>query len=264
MRAEIDSGDALAINREGWDRVAPIFHGGTALPEYGPLAPTEDTLRLLELTPNFHALELGCGSGHSLRYLAERGACELWGLDLSAVQIAFAEETLRPFAERVRLIQSPMEVNPGIPLGSFDLVFSIYGLGWTTDLPGTLALVADYLRPGGVFILSGEHPAYGCLEWNGKQYVMAAPYSAEGGFAHSSWKGVPIVIQRRTLGTFVTEIARAGLRIETLVEGELNADLAKEAHADPARWYSVARARMMPTTFIIKARMPGWQMPDAT
>jgi hypothetical protein len=37
-----------------------------------------------------------------------------------------------------------------------------------------------------------------------------------------------------------------------------------EAHADPARWYSVARARMMPTTFIIKARMPGWQMPDAT
>ena len=264
MKPAIDSGHALAINRAGWDRVAPIFHGGTALPEYGPLAPTEDTLRLLELTPDLRALELGCGSGHSLRYLAERGACELWGLDLSPVQIAFAEETLRPFGKCVRLIESPMEMNPGIPLGSFDLVFSIYGLGWTTDLPGTLALVADYLGPGGVFILSGEHPAYGCLAWNGKQYVMAEPYSAEGGFAHSSWKGVPIVIQRRTLGTFVTEIARAGLRIETLVEGELNADLAKEAHADPARWYSVARARMMPTTFIIKARMPGWQMPDAT
>jgi len=144
-----DSERALAINRAGWDRVAPIFHGGTALPEYGPLAPTEDTLRLLELTPDFRALELGCGSGHSLRYLAERGACELWGLDLSPVQIAFAEETLRPFAERVRLVESPMEVNPGIPLGSFDLVFSIYGLGWTTDLPGTLTLVANYLRPVG-------------------------------------------------------------------------------------------------------------------
>jgi len=242
LRTEIDSGDALAINREGWDRVAPIFHGGTALPEYGPLAPTEDTLRLLELTPNFRALELGCGSGHSLRYLAERGACELWGLDLSPVQIAFAQETLRPFAWRVRLIVSPMEVNPGIPLGNFDLVFSIYGLGWTTDLPGTLALVASYLRPGGVFILSGEHPAYSCLAWDGKQYVMAEPYSAEGGFEHTSWKGVPIVIQRRTLGTFITEIARAGLRIEALVEGELNPDLAKETHTDPARWYSVPRA----------------------
>jgi len=76
----IDSERALAINRAGWDRVAPIFHGGTALPEYGPLAPTEDTLRLLELTPDLRALELGYGSGHSLRYLAERGGCELWGL----------------------------------------------------------------------------------------------------------------------------------------------------------------------------------------
>jgi SAM-dependent methyltransferase len=251
-----DSERALTINRAGWDRVAPIFHGGTALPEYGPLAPTEDTLRLLELTPDFRALELGCGSGHSLRYLAERGACELWGLDLSPVQIAFAEETLRPFADRVRLVESPMEVNPGIPSGCFDLVFSIYGLGWTTDLPGTLALVADYLRPGGLVLLSGEHPAYRCLAWDGKQYVMAEPYGTEGGFEHSSWKGVPIVIQHRTLGTFITEIARAGLRIEALVEGELNADLAKEAHVDPARWYSVPRARMMPTTFIIKARKP--------
>ena len=30
-------------------------------------------------------------SGHSLRYLAERGARELWGLNLSSTQIAFAE-----------------------------------------------------------------------------------------------------------------------------------------------------------------------------
>src|SRR5215204_2833670 len=108
----IEQERVLATNRAGWDRVAPSFHGGTALPEYGPLASTEDTLRLLELTPDLRALELGCGSGHSLRYLAERGARELWGLDLSPVQIALAEETLRPFASRVRLIESPMEVDP--------------------------------------------------------------------------------------------------------------------------------------------------------
>lgn len=247
---------ALATNRAGWDRVAPRFHGGTALPEYGPLAPTEDTLRLLELTPDLRALELGCGSGHSLRYLAERGARELWGVDLSPVQIAFAEETLRAFAPRCRLFESPMEVNPGIPSGHFDLVFSIWGLGWTTDLPATLALVADYLRPGGCFLLSGEHPAYSCLEWDGKQYVMSEPYSAEGPREHTSWKGVPIVIYRRTLSTFVTQIVQAGLQIEALVEGSFKADLANETHIDPARWYSAARARLMPTTFIIKARKP--------
>ena len=30
----------------------------------------------------------------------------------------------------------------------------------------------------------------------------------------------------------------------------------KHEHEDPARWYSVARARAMPTTLIIKARKP--------
>src|SRR5687767_2623748 len=213
----IEAKRALAINRAAWDRVAPSFHGGTALPEYGPLAPTEDTLRLLELTPDLRALELGCGSGHSLRYLAERGARELWGVDLSPVQIAFAQETLSAFASRCRLIESPMETNPGIPSTYFDLVFSIWGLGWTTDLAETLRLVADYLRPGGCFLLAGEHPAYGCLEWNGTQYVMAEPYAAEGPRHHASWKGVPIVIQRRTLGTVVQHVIDAGLRIEALV-----------------------------------------------
>jgi hypothetical protein len=149
-----------------------------------------------------------------------------------------------------------MEVNPGIPSGHFDLVFSIWGLGWTTDLPATMALVASYLRPGGCFLLSGEHPAYGCLEWDGRHYVVADPYCTEGPREHASWKGVPIVIQRRTLGTFVTQVVRTGLTIEALVEGAFNADLATEAHADPARWYSAARARLMPTTFIIKARKP--------
>ncbi|HEV7589632.1 MAG TPA: class I SAM-dependent methyltransferase [Longimicrobium sp.] len=137
-----DLDDALAINRAGWDRVAPRFYGGTALPSYGPLAPTEETLGLLGPLGGTRVLEVGCGSGHSLRSLCEHGAAEAWGLDLSPAQVAFAAEVLRPFGPRVRLFESPMEVDPGIPAGYFDLVVSIYALGWTTDLPATLALVA--------------------------------------------------------------------------------------------------------------------------
>lgn len=251
-----DASRAIAINRVGWNRVAPQFHGGTALPEYGPLAATEDTLCLLDDAKEIRALELGCGSGHSLRYLAERGASELWGVDLSPVQVAFAEETLREWSDRCRLFESPMESNPGIPANHFDLVFSVYGIGWATDLAATLAHAWAYLRPGGCFLISGEHPAYSCLEWDGTQYVFAAPYTAEGPTEHESWKGVPIVIHRRTLGTFVTHIARAGLQIEALIECPCNTDLAGEVHADPARWYSLARAHRIPTTFIIKARKP--------
>ena len=252
----IEAERVLATNRAGRNRVAPSFHGGTALPEYGPMAPTEDTLRLLEMTPELRALELGCGSGHSLRYLAERGAREVWGLDLSPVQVAFATVTLRDHVSRSRLFESPMEVNPGIPSDYFDLVFSLWGLGWTTDLPATMALVTDYLRPGGCFLLSGEHPAYSCLEWNGSQYVVSEPYGAEGAREHASWKGVPIVIPRRTLATVVREIIGAGLRIDALIESQFNRAAVTDSHRDPARWYSVDRARLMPTTLIIKARKP--------
>lgn len=247
---------ALATNRDGWNVVAPRFRGSTALPEYGPLAPTEDTLRLLDAITDLRALELGCGSGHSLLYLAQRGARELWGIDLSPVQIAIAEETLRSFATRVRLVESPMEVNPGVPENYFDLVFSIYGLGWTTDLPATMALVNRYLRFGGCFVVSGEHPAYGCIDWNGTQYAVASPYFAEGPRYLVSWKGVPIVTHHRTLGTFLGQIIQAGLQIEAFVETPVDPTAVKEEHMDPSRWYSVARAQMMPTTFIIKARKP--------
>ena len=47
---------ALAINRHGWNHVAPRFFGSTALPEYGPLAPTEDTLGLLDAATDLRTL----------------------------------------------------------------------------------------------------------------------------------------------------------------------------------------------------------------
>lgn len=248
--------DALAINRAGWDKVAARFYGGTALPIYGPLAPTEESLQLLGPLEGARVLELGCGSGHSLLYAARKGAAEVWGLDLSGTQIAFAAEVLRDVEPAPRLFVSPMECDPGIPSDYFDVAFSIYGLGWTTDLRSTLALVVRYLKPGGAFVFSGEHPAYGCIEYDGGRYVVARPYAIDGPELHESWNGVAIVIQHRTLGTFVTETARAGLVIDSLIEAELDPTLATVAHQDPARWYSLARARLVPTTFVLKAHKP--------
>jgi hypothetical protein len=41
-----------------------------------------------------------------------------------------------------------------------------------------------------------------------------------------------------------------------MIEGEYNAALAKDDHLDPTRWYSAPQARLIPTTFIVKARKP--------
>ncbi|QED50007.1 class I SAM-dependent methyltransferase [Cytobacillus dafuensis] len=42
----------------------------------------------------------------------------------------------------------------------FDIVYSIYAFGWTTDLPTTLKYIYFYLKKDGSFIFSWEHPIY--------------------------------------------------------------------------------------------------------
>ena len=248
--------DVLEINRAGWDTVAPKFYAGTALPIYGPLAPTEDDLGLLGDLGGARVLELGCGSGHSLAYVAERGGAELWGLDLSQAQIDLAMATLEESGRPARLFCSPMETNPGLPEGYFDLVISIYALGWTTDLARTLELVESYLKPGGRFVFSWEHPVYSCVGYEAGNFVLSRSYNEEGPVPHESWSGVPIVMQRRKLSTFVNGLTDAGLVVERLVESDLDVSRARGKDQAPDKWYSVPRARLMPTTFIVKARKP--------
>lgn len=39
-----------------------------------------------------------------------------------------------------------MEEDCGIPKDYFDFVYSIYAIGWTTDLEGTFSRIASYLK----------------------------------------------------------------------------------------------------------------------
>jgi SAM-dependent methyltransferase len=152
-----------------------------------------------------------------------------------------------------------MDENPGLPEGHFDLVVSIYALGWTPDLGRTLALVHSYLKPGGVFLFSWEHPVYQCLDYRPEidGYAIARSYLQEGPEIDPSWKGVEIVLHPRKLSTYLNAVTAAGLVLEKVVEPEVNLAIAREKDFAPEKWYSVPRARMIPTTFIVKARKPG-------
>ena len=251
--------EILSINQKGWNKAAPVFYGGTALPKYGPLAETEDELHLIPDLDGKTALEMGCGSGHSLVYLREqKNASEIWGLDLSDEQIRFTKELLEKKNIPVTLFLASMDENPGIPEDYFDIVVSIYSLGWTPDLTKTLTLVNSYLKPGGFFIFSWEHPVYQSLNYEASmgKYVFENSYLEEGPKLNPAWKGVEIIINHRKLSTFLNAIVHSGLVIEQIIESEPNMALAREKDFEPAKWYSVPRAQLMPTTFIIKAHKP--------
>ena len=246
--SELDQQTILSINRSGWDKVAQRFYGGLALPQYGPLAQTEDTLHLLGDVTGKRVLEIG--------YLAAHGAAELWGIDLSPVQIDLARSYLAEQEISAQLFVSPMEANPGLPTDYFDLVVSIYALGWSTDLGATFSLIHSYLKPGGVLIFSWEHPVYSRLEYKNGQYAVKRSYHAENPVIHPTWNGVEIVLHERKLSTFINAVIGAGLQLEQLIEPEFEPTLANDNNQSPERWYSVPRAQLVPTTFIVKARKP--------
>ena len=258
--------DILSINQKGWNKVAPSFYGGTALPEYGPLASTEDELHLIPELDGKRVLELGCGSGHSLAYLWEnKNARELWGLDFSEEQICFTRELLEKKNIPVKLFLASMDDNPGIPEDYFDLVVSIYSLGWTPDLFGTLELVYSYLKPSGVFIFSWEHPVYRSLSFEAdiEKYVFEESYLDEGPVLYRSWRGVEIVINHRKLSTYLNAMIQSGLVVEQVIESQPNMTLAREQDFAPEKWYGIPRAQLVPTTIIVKAKKPypsngGW------
>jgi SAM-dependent methyltransferase len=241
--------EILKKNKQGWEKSAERFFGRTALPEYGPFALTEEKLNLFGDVLGQKVLDIGCGSGHSLQYMGNRGAKELWGLDLTTKQIETASQLLKDKKVKVTLFESPMEENPGIPSQYFDIVYSIYALGWTIDLKQTLIHINNYLKPGGVFIFSWEHPMHDRLAYEDSSFKFKKSYNIEGPELNEAWHN-KVVIYHRKLSTYINTLIETGFTIEKVVDEVAIPDKVSD---DPSKWYSTQRAQLVPSTIIMKA-----------
>ncbi|MFS0823330.1 class I SAM-dependent methyltransferase [Bacillus sp. 1P02SD] len=246
--------EILKNNKKSWDKVAQHFNGKDALPSYGPFTQTEEELRLFEDLTNKKILDIGCGSGHSLRYMAENGASELWGIDLSQNQIETAKETLKGM--NPNLYCAPMEKDINLPKEDFDFVYSIYAIGWTMDLPATFKLIHSYLNSGGSFIFSWDHPLYPHLKSENGQIFLEGSYQNEGTVTYDNFKGeeAPMVIPTRKMSTYINELITVGFTIEKVIESDVSESFDSIEDEGSDRYYSLSKARKFPTTMIIKAR----------
>ena len=50
-----------------------------------------------------------------------------------------------------------------IPKNYFDIVYTIYAVGWAIDLKNVFHRIASYLKKEGTFIFSWKHPLHGCV-----------------------------------------------------------------------------------------------------
>ncbi|NDZ79124.1 class I SAM-dependent methyltransferase [Streptomyces sp. SID10853] len=97
-------------------------------------------------------LEIGCGTGRTLAYLAEQGV-KATGVDMSPVMVDAVRERWGGrvsfhCAEVLDFLRDGVE--------QYDAVYSIFGAVWFTDPAKLLPLVVKALRPGGSLVFS--HP----------------------------------------------------------------------------------------------------------
>ena len=213
---DVEVNELLKINNEFWSSVGNKAIGATALPSWGGFF-DEEYLGLLGDLSNKKVLDICCGTGHSLQYVHKKGAAELWGIDISQEQIKLARNWLSEKGINAELICSPMEEDCGIPKNYFGLVYSVFGIGWTSDLNRTFSLIHSYLKPGGKFIFNWSHPIHKCTSIENGELVFNNSYYDEGWY-NAQLQGESVVMCNRMLSTYINALAENGFVIERLIE----------------------------------------------
>jgi len=248
ISVDLDKNSVYQTNSLYWDTKGNDFLGAIVLPYYGAFV-SEEKCRLFGDVSGKKMLEIGCGNGQSLQYHGERNASELWGMDISENQLAKTNQHLTACCLSAKLICSPMEEECGIPEDYFDFVYSIYAIGWTTDLEGTFRRIASYLKKDGVFIFSWSHPIHKCVAAENDVLTFKKCYFDESWYSVSLDEGA-LTLSDRKLSTYVNALAKAGFVIEQMIEESDDEIMqSRDDNSDFAK-----KAKMLPVTFVIKAR----------
>jgi SAM-dependent methyltransferase len=115
------------------------------------------------VAPVKRVLDLGCGTGSLMEPFLEAFAeAEVFGMDFDPVLLPLAQERLRPYGRRSRLILADLREQgwrAQVPDG-FDAVISATALHWLTEreLAGLYRQLSGLLRPGGLFV-NADHVA---------------------------------------------------------------------------------------------------------
>ena len=260
-RRPVGEEESRRANGPDWDRYADEYqatHGaflGDAGFVWGPEGLTEDRARVLGDVAGQDVLEVGSGAGQCSRWVRAHGGRSI-GLDLSPRQL---QHSRRLDLETGTVVPSVVGTATALPFAdeSFDIVFSSFGaLQFVADLDLAVAETARVLRPGGRYAFSITHPTRWMFPddpglpgltasqsyWDRTPYVEVDDASGQ----------VSYVEHHRTLGDWVSVLARHGFSLRRLLEPEW-----PEEHDRVWGGWSRLRGRLTPGTAIFAATHSG-------
>ena len=259
---------AADVNRRVWDERAALhersaFYGLEAFRAGG------STLRPVEVE------ELGDVAGRSLLHLqchfgldtlswARRGA-RVTGVDFAERAVALARRVARECGLEARFVCAAVEDLPGALDGTFDVVFTSYGvLCWLADLRRWGEVVAHFLRPGGTFYMVETHPVVDVFD-DGVHVAHPYFHSSEptpcptrGSYADRAAElSEPVSYQwAHGLGEVLDALLGAGLRLDFLHEFPFcpYQKLACLEQGPDGWWRLPGQGGSVPLLFSLKAR----------
>ena len=180
---------------------------------------------LKTLLPGFKGkrmLDIGCGYGWHSIYAMEQGASSAFGIDISEKMLEVArKKTHAPRVEYACMAMEDMAFEPE----SFDIVLSSLAFHYTPDFEGVVKKIHSFLKPGGAFVFSAEHPvftAYGSQDWyyDGNGNILHFPvdnYYYEGE-RKANFLGEEVTKYHRTLTSYLNTLLVNGFELRNIVE----------------------------------------------
>jgi ubiquinone/menaquinone biosynthesis C-methylase UbiE len=171
-----------------------------------------NTLSLLPDVAGKNLLDAACGPGKYAEILMEKGAI-VTGFDLSPKMIALAKERNQGQGTFfVHNLSHPFDFQED---NSIDIVLCALAMDYVGDWQPTIQEFSRVLKPGGVLVISMEHPFFKYLEHRSEQYFETEA-------VNMTWRGFGQLIDvhsyRRPLGTCITDITSNGFYIDHLLE----------------------------------------------
>jgi SAM-dependent methyltransferase len=257
-----DHNDAMSGNhdhfgmQEAWDRASKVYlerrGDDVRAVSYGNLAPSDDTLALLGDLTGGRVLDIGCGGGQNAVACALAGAAVV-GVDVSEVQLAAARRLAQAHGVAVEWRQGDALGIAAEQAASFDCVLAIQVLPYVDDPAAVLRMARALLRPGGMLIMSMDHPVRNCFYDTEMDELSPYPVRSYEDNTPLLWNftaGLPMRAYHHPLGQWLAWVVAAGLVVQQVIELPAPPEICDELWPEDS---PLAPLRNLPHTAILVA-----------
>lgn len=230
-----DQPDYIEANRGVWDAWTTAHtdsdhHADVAAVRAGGLSLRGIERAELGDVAGKRLLHLQCNMGADTLSWARLGAT-VTGVDISGAAINASRRLAQETGLPARFVRSDVYALPEMLDEQFDIVFTSYGaLCWLGDLDRWAAVLARYVRPGGIAYLVEIHPfsnmlatgegdpTGGTFQAAAPYFTSAAPLAEDVGATTRDPAHATVYAWSHGLGEILSALLAAGLRLEYVHE----------------------------------------------